>query len=66
MKILVSGPWSVLCGILGGDHPIWRFYNGQRTTDKYKYKTKRLLRAKYVFIFGCACYAGIMVYKVGI
>jgi len=29
MKIGVSGPWSVVCGILEGENPIWRFYNGQ-------------------------------------
>jgi len=29
MKIVVSCPWSVVSGILDGDNPIWRFYNGQ-------------------------------------
>jgi len=55
MGIVVRGQWSVVCGILEGDHPIRRFYNEQRTTDKYMYKTKRPLMAKYISIRGCAC-----------
>jgi len=33
MKVVVRGQLSVVCGILGGDHPARRFYNGQQATD---------------------------------